>query len=114
MVSPGNTGLNAVHALSYGTPVGTHNNFNNQMPEAAIIEDKMTGFFFNEDDSEDLSLKIDLWTKEMMAEEMKFFTFQILDALAETYKKSVGDEKIALEIQNFAKHIGQKSNVLKQ
>ena len=27
MVSPGNTGLNAVHALSYGTPVGTHNNF---------------------------------------------------------------------------------------
>ena len=31
------------------------------MPEAAIIEDKMTGFFFNEDDSEDLSLKIDLW-----------------------------------------------------
>ena len=61
MVSPGNTGLNAVHALSYGTPVGTHNNFNNQMPEAAIIEDKMTGFFFNEDDSEDLSLKIDLW-----------------------------------------------------
>ena len=61
MVSPGNTGLNAVHALSYGTPVGTHNNFNNQMPEAAVIEDKMTGFFFNENDIEDLSLKIDLW-----------------------------------------------------
>jgi glycosyltransferase involved in cell wall biosynthesis len=61
MVSPGNTGLNAVHALSYGTPVGTHNNFNNQMPEAAIIEDKMTGFFFNENDSDDLSFKIELW-----------------------------------------------------
>ena len=60
MVSPGNTGLNAVHALSYGTPVGTHNNFNNQMPEAAIIEDKITGFFFNEDDIDDLSLKMDL------------------------------------------------------
>ena len=49
----------------------------------------------------------------MMAEEMKFFTFQILDNLADTYKRSVGDEKIALEIQNFAKHIGKKSNVLK-
>ncbi len=59
------------------------------------------------------SLKIDLWTKEMMAEEMKFFTFQILDSLAETYKKSVGDEKIAGEIKDFAKHIGKKSNVLK-
>lgn len=61
MVSPGNTGLNSVHALSYGTPVGTHDNFNNQMPEAAIIEDERTGFFFNENDSDDLSLKIDLW-----------------------------------------------------
>lgn len=61
MVSPGNTGLNSIHALSYGTPVGTHDNFNNQMPEAAIIEDERTGFFFNENDSDDLSLKIDLW-----------------------------------------------------
>ena len=59
------------------------------------------------------SLKIDLWTKEMMAEEMKFFTFQILDSLSETYKKSVGDEKIATEIKNFAKRIGKMSNVLK-
>ena len=59
MVSPGNTGLNAVHALSYGTPVGTHNYFNKQMPEAAIIEDQQTGFFFNENDIDDLSLKID-------------------------------------------------------
>ena len=45
MVSPGNTGLNAVHALSYGTPVGTHNYFNKQMPEAAIIEDQLQGSF---------------------------------------------------------------------
>ena len=61
MVSPGNTGLNSIHTLSYGTPVGTHNNFDKQMPEAAIIEDKKTGFFFNENDSDDLSIKIDLW-----------------------------------------------------
>jgi gliding motility-associated protein GldC len=59
------------------------------------------------------SLKIDLWTKEMMAEEMKFFTFQILDSLSETYKRAVGDEKIAQEIKDFAEHIGKSSNVLK-
>ena len=59
------------------------------------------------------SLKIDLWTKEMMAEEMKFFTFQILDSLSETYQRSVGDEKIAKEIKAFAKHIGKSSNILK-
>mgnify|MGYP006131836471 CR=1 FL=1 len=59
------------------------------------------------------SLKIDLWTKEMMAEEMKFFTFQILDSLANTYQRAVGDEKIAKEIKDFAKHIGRSSNILK-
>lgn len=64
MVSPGNTGLNSVHALSYGTPVGTHNNFKKQMPEVAVIEDEKTGFFFKENDSKDLSLKIDLWFSE--------------------------------------------------
>ena len=61
MVSPGNTGLNSVHALSYGTPVGTHNNFDKQMPEAAVIEDQKTGFFFKENDTTDLSLNIELW-----------------------------------------------------
>ena len=59
------------------------------------------------------SLKIDLWTKEMMAEEMKFFIVQILDSLSDTYKKSVGDDKIAMEIKQFAKRIGKMSHVLK-
>ena len=59
------------------------------------------------------TLRIDLWTKEMMAEEMKFFTFQIIDTLAETYKRSVGDEKLAKEIKDFAINIGKKSKVLK-
>ncbi len=59
------------------------------------------------------SLKIDLWTKDMMAEEMKFFTFQILDSLSDTFQKSVGDQKISKEIKKFAKKIGKMSNVLK-
>ena len=59
------------------------------------------------------ALKINLWTKEMMAEEMKFFTFQILDSLADNYKKSVGDEKISVEIKDFAKKIGKAINVIK-
>jgi gliding motility-associated protein GldC len=65
------------------------------------------------DGKEKSSLKIDLWTKDMMAEEMKFFTFQILDSLSETYQKSVGDEKISVEIKEFAKRIGKLSKVLK-
>ena len=59
------------------------------------------------------SLKIDLWTKDMTTEEMKFFIVQILDSLADSYKKSIGDEKVVNEIQVFAKKIGKISQVLK-
>lgn len=65
------------------------------------------------DGEEQTSLKIDLWTKDMMAEEMKFFIIQILDSLSETYKRAVGDEKIANEMKKFTHRIGKMSNVLK-
>jgi len=65
-------------------------------------------------DGEDkTSLKIDLWTKEMMAEEMNFFTYQMLDSLADSYQKAVGDEKVSKKIKDFAKNIGKEINVLK-
>ena len=36
-VSPGNVGLTAIHSLYFGVPVVTHNNLNDQMPEAESI-----------------------------------------------------------------------------
>ena len=49
-VSPGNVGLNAIHSISYGTPIVTHNNFNNQMPEVESLKEGESGYFFNEND----------------------------------------------------------------
>lgn len=60
-VSPGNIGLAAMHSFSFGTPVITHNNFKNQMPEFEVIEDNVTGSFFDEDSIEDLTGKIKHW-----------------------------------------------------
>jgi glycosyltransferase involved in cell wall biosynthesis len=60
-VSPGNVGLTAIHSLSYGVPVCTHNNFNFQMPEFEAIKEFENGIFFNENDLDDLTLKILLW-----------------------------------------------------
>ena len=60
-VSPGNVGLTAIHSLTYGTPVITHNNFNYQMPEFESIEVNKTGLFFNFDDITSLSNNIELW-----------------------------------------------------
>jgi glycosyltransferase involved in cell wall biosynthesis len=60
-VSPGNVGLTAIHSLNYGTPVASHSNFNNQMPEVEAIIDGENGFLFEENNSDDLANKIDNW-----------------------------------------------------
>jgi glycosyltransferase involved in cell wall biosynthesis len=60
-VSPGNVGLTAIHSLSFGTPVCTHRNFNNQGPEAESIVDGYNGFYFKENDVADLVLGIKKW-----------------------------------------------------
>lgn len=60
-VSPGNVGLSVVHSFTYGTPMITHDNFENQMPEFEIIENGETGAFFKENDSIDLMDKISNW-----------------------------------------------------
>ncbi len=60
-VSPGNIGLSCIHSLTYGTPVCTHKNFNNQMPEAEAIKSGENGIFFKENDIIDLQETILRW-----------------------------------------------------
>lgn len=62
-VSPGNVGLTAIHTMAFGTPVITHSNFSNQMPEFEAIKDGKTGTFFKEGDIDDLANTIELWFK---------------------------------------------------
>jgi len=60
-ISPGNVGLTAIHALTYGCPVITHSNFSNQGPEFEVINPGVTGDFFEENKVEDLAMKINDW-----------------------------------------------------
>ena len=60
-VSPGNVGLTAMHAMTFGCPVISHNNFPMQMPEFEAIEEGKTGAFFIENDVEDLARAIKNW-----------------------------------------------------
>jgi glycosyltransferase involved in cell wall biosynthesis len=62
MVAPGKVGLTAITSLTFGTPVVTHGNEFNQMPEwEAIIPDR-TGSFFSDGDVDDLARAIGRWT----------------------------------------------------
>lgn len=58
MVSPGNVGLTAMHALVYGTPVISHSNPLNQMPEYEAIKPRVSGELFLEDDVNSLTESI--------------------------------------------------------
>ncbi|WP_286437928.1 glycosyltransferase [Bacteroides acidifaciens] len=60
-VSPGNVGLTAIHTMTFGTPVLTHSNFMNQMPEFEAIREEKTGLYFKEDSIEDIAEKIIYW-----------------------------------------------------
>ena len=63
-VSPGNVGLTALHAMEYGTPVITHDDFESQMPEYETIIEGKTGALYEYGNFGDLKLKIWTWLKE--------------------------------------------------
>lgn len=60
-VSPGEVGLTAMHALAYGTPVVTHDDFDHQKPEAECIVPGQTGAFFRRADPAHLANTLFEW-----------------------------------------------------
>ncbi len=84
-VSPGNVGLTAVHALSYGIPVITHNRYSMQMPEYEAIKSGQSGDFFKYSDVFSLSETIEKWLNLLkdgkQAEKIKKNCYKIIDEL---------------------------------
>lgn len=60
-VAPGNIGLTAMHAMAYGCPCMSHNDFPYQMPEFEAIREGETGAFFKRDDINSLADNIMKW-----------------------------------------------------
>lgn len=60
-VAPGNVGLTAIHAMMFGTPVISHNDFQWQMPEFEAIIAWKTGAFFKRNDKTSLVSVIENW-----------------------------------------------------
>ena len=60
-VSPGNVGLTALHAMSYGTPVVSNDDFETQMPEYETIVPGYTGDLYKKGSFTDFCNKIENW-----------------------------------------------------
>lgn len=65
------------------------------------------------DAKENNTLRIDLWTKDMMVDEMKKFYHQNIMTLTDTYLRATNDNATADRIRDVMTEVGKTSGVLK-
>ena len=64
------------------------------------------------DAEEKNTLRIDLWTKEMMVDEMKQFYHQTLLSMADTLERATGEKEAAKAMRNFAQEFGERMKLV--
>lgn len=60
------------------------------------------------DGADKTALKIDLWTKEMMTDEMADFYFQVFMTMADTFERATRQAELANDIKRFASEFHKK------
>jgi gliding motility-associated protein GldC len=60
------------------------------------------------DSADKSALRIDLWTKEMMVDEMADFYYQTLMGMADTYFRATQQKELSEEMKNFAREFYKK------
>ncbi|MEI7456607.1 MAG: gliding motility protein GldC [Nitrosomonadales bacterium] len=66
------------------------------------------------DAEEKNTLRIDLWTQEMMVDEMKQFYHQTLLSMADTLERATGEKEAAKAMKNFAQEFGERLKLVKK
>lgn len=66
------------------------------------------------DGTEKSALRIDLWTKEMMVDEMADFFYQTFMTMADTYNRATQQQELVDDMKKFAKDFYAKFQALQQ
>ncbi|MCX7744732.1 MAG: gliding motility protein GldC [Flavobacteriales bacterium] len=64
------------------------------------------------DKKENNSMRLDLWNKEMMVDEMHTFMYQSLVSMAELLLRSTGDEELSEDMKDFAAYFARKAGLV--
>ncbi|MFN4123697.1 MAG: gliding motility protein GldC [Flavobacteriales bacterium] len=64
------------------------------------------------DPAEQNTLRVDLWTKEMMVDDMKKFFHQTIMLMADTLDRSTGETKMAETMRDFGDYFAEKMELL--
>lgn len=60
------------------------------------------------DGADKTALRIDLWTKDMMVDEMGDFFYQMMMTMADTFKRATKNGELSEEMKTFAKQFYEK------
>jgi gliding motility-associated protein GldC len=60
------------------------------------------------DGADKTAMRIDLWTKEMMIDEMADFYYQTLMGMADTYLRATQQQQLSDDMKNFAREFYRK------
>src|SRR6476620_10742292 len=60
------------------------------------------------DGADKTAMRIDLWTKDMMVDEMADFYYQMLMTMADTFKRATQQQEMSDDMKNFAKSFFEK------
>lgn len=60
------------------------------------------------DEKAQSTMRIDLWTKAMLVDEMKAFFHQNMLTMSDTFKRATGEEKIVGDMRDFCAYFAEK------
>jgi gliding motility-associated protein GldC len=60
------------------------------------------------DGTDKTALRIDLWTKDMMVDEMAYFYYQMLMSMDDTFKRATQQQEMSDDMKAFAKQFFDK------
>ncbi|MGB1039437.1 MAG: gliding motility protein GldC [Flavobacteriales bacterium] len=77
--------------------------------DANIKEKECKAMILSVWDKEDkAALRMDLWTDEMMVDEMKMFFYQTLVTMADNFQKATGEDAIVEDLRDYCAHFADK------
>ena len=58
------------------------------------------------------TLRIDLWTKDMLMDDMKRFFHQTFLSMADSFERATNETSMAADMRDFAAHFAEKMDLL--
>ncbi len=64
------------------------------------------------DDKAKQAVRMDLWTTEMLVDEMKQFMHQTMLTMADSLERATGDKKLSGDMRDFCRYFAEKSDII--